>query len=342
MDKITYLLGAGASKEALPIVRELPGHLSKFYDEMKQDKFRLSENSQFTKLKLNKSKGQIQREFYESIIWLIKEVEHHSSVDTFAKKLYTNRDHVSLLRLKAVLSFYFIYSQIKVPTDKRYDHFIASIVDTEKAIYNLPPSVKVLTWNYDFQFEKAYLEFMNKNSLKEAYSYLNLCPSEFGFMNTDKFSLLKLNGTTGFFSMNNSQYSNPIDNLNCLPDLDLIEKLVEFYAAIINYSNAYRSMLYFAWENDPVSNTTLNKAISQIEDTTVLVIIGYSFPPFNRLIDKKIIGSLSKLKKIYFQYPDNDIKSMIEHYKITGFNHDKVSIIPYSNVSQFFIPPELL
>ncbi len=74
-------------------------------------------------------------------------------------------------------------------------------------------------------------------------------------------------------------------------------------------------------------------------DTSILVIIGYTFPFFNRAIDRKVIGAMTKLDRVYIQ----DIEP--EKVRDTFFSirsdlpENKIKLI--KNCDQFFLPPEL-
>ncbi|WP_370003652.1 hypothetical protein, partial [Winogradskyella sp.] len=97
---ITYILGAGASCEALPIVNNIPERLGYFADQFKlhplewlldkQQKSRISERYilDIKDLTVQKREYEKLQRFHKDILWLKDESEKHSSIDTFAKKLY--------------------------------------------------------------------------------------------------------------------------------------------------------------------------------------------------------------------------------------------------------------
>jgi hypothetical protein len=59
--------------------------------------------------------------------------------------------------------------------------------------------------------------------------------------------------------------------------------------------------LSFAWENERFISSIRESALQKIKDTTHLVIVGYSFPTFNRKIDKEILSKMPDLKKVFIQ-----------------------------------------
>jgi len=79
----------------------------------------------------------------------------------------------------------------------------------------------------------------------------------------------------------------------------LLSKVLEQYVNFVNsaYSDG-RFYLHFAWEQDYFNNQSA-KLFSNIADTKVLVVIGYSFPFFNREIDREIFRRMEKLERIY-------------------------------------------
>ncbi len=76
-----------------------------------------------------------------------------------------------------------------------------------------------------------------------------------------------------------------------------------------------------------------------VEKTTIMVVIGYSFPFLNRDIDKLIFAELAKqgtLRKIYYQDPKLDGKELISKFSLQQF----VDIVHIQNTDNFHIPFE--
>ena len=94
----------------------------------------------------------------------------------------------------------------------------------------------------------------------------------------------------------------------------------------------------FAWFQD---RAFINKLSEIYGLTDTLVVIGYSFPFFNREVDRKIIRSMPKLKKIYIQdYAPLNIKSRFLSI-LPDWQDRGIQIIPVDDVNEFFLPPEL-
>jgi hypothetical protein len=100
--------------------------------------------------------------------------------------------------------------------------------------------------------------------------------------------------------------------------------------------------LSFAWEEDRTNgNKIWEKAILSCKDTQVLVIIGYSFPYYNKDIDTKILQAFSQLKRIYIQDPDfTNIQERIKEINI-GRGWAEIEVLHRQDKKLFFIPNEL-
>lgn len=341
-DTITYLFGAGASVGALPLVSEIPKSLDDFIIEFSNDNFKLSHDEYFEGLNIKVTKGQLQLELIETFRWMKVGADSHASIDIFAKKLLTTRKHKEFIRLKAGLTCFFIYLQIKNQIDKRYDSFLAALINPNHQLNNLPNNLKILTWNYDFQFEKAYSAYTESNSLHENQVRLNVRPTDISSLNeNDMFAIYKLNGTTGVYNVQWQSIENIVDNLENKVDLLFIESLVKSYAGFTYHSGQFRPLITFAWENENISKQVIEEAIRATHDSKVLVIIGYSFPFFNREIDREIIRSMTKLEKVYFQAPGKEAHNYIDRFRAIRKDIQDLNTEPIEDIAQFFLPPEL-
>lgn len=339
---ISYLFGAGASYHALPVVDQIPKALEEFIKEIQQPKFLLSETEQFIEFTHHThTQRQVQEELWQALEWMKTGAENHASIDTFAKKLLITRQIQELTKLKAALACFFIYLQLKNPIDKRYDSFFASLIDPQKTIYNLPDNLQILSWNYDFQFEKAYSAYSNSMDLHDNQTRLNVRPKDLTSKPVQKFGIFKLNGTTAVHNAQWRQIENVLNSLNTPVDNELMRILVRAYGGFTKYTAQFKPALTFAWEPEPVSEKVIEEAMNSTVNTEVLVVIGYSFPFFNRSIDRKIIGNMKRLTKVYFQAPDKEAFNYIDRFQAIRNDLDKSNLIPISDVDQFFLPHEL-
>jgi len=353
---ITYLLGAGASYNALPIVEGIPNALNEFANEFypgveKDISLELNHldnlASQYYKsansLEARKFHFNNIKKFHNDIVWLHREAFNHTSIDTFAKKLYLKKDYTNLKRLKIILSCFFLYLQTK-EFDKRYDSFFASILDN---LSELPKNLKILSWNYDSQLEIAFNRFAN-STIENTRSVLNVFSkgqnTNINSPKSDEFCVFKINGTTNVTNNKNKIYDIILDF--DMKGVSLAGDLLELYNTRASYK-LHKPNMSFAWENYNLDSPFFKNLNKSISETEILIVIGYSFPFFNRKTDKHILDSMSNLKKIYVQDPKyskeiiEKIKGLIpekkaEHYGYLG----SITFEEKTFSDQFFIPIE--
>jgi len=236
---------------------------------------------------------------------------------------------------KKLLSAYFFLKQGKptlaeVPFDRRYLDFLVTLWSD-----GFPKDIGILSWNYDYQIEIASyylktneLESLQKVSFGFADSfkiYQNQTLGETG--PTDRHTLVKLNGIGGF-SLNDGSYFNHFTGDEKSPPgvCRSVEKILE-----------RDSSIKFAWENE--YNSEFVKSLREyVKDTTILVVVGYSFPFFNRNIDKIIISEVVKRTdiKIYIQDPRANPDGFLSQFNLPPEFRPR----PIQDTSSLYIPYE--
>jgi len=105
---------------------------------------------------------------------------------------------------------------------------------------------------------------------------------------------------------------------------------------LYNESLSSESEISFAWENR--TNTLFQrKALTLLSNVSDIIVIGYSFPYFNREIDKLIFQHLSPtVQRIYLQYPKGEHSSIEERIKV--FLDPNIDIIRIDGIDLFYIP----
>ncbi len=365
MQKIVYLLGAGASYgirnkdipehkyislrlapygdinkreaecaniiEGLPIVSELPERMDYICSQL---------NRRCTKVFNNRELLENIRRLANDLDWVQRESSCHSTIDTFAKQLWLQKKDADYDRLKRTISAYFLLEQIENDVDKRYDSFFASVLGRD--VYDFPPNISILSWNYDCQLELAYSRFIDQLNIDEIEQSLQFAHKTIGCgcRPCEGFNVVKLNGSAVFWDKTSSQIVNPFCVLSGedygYKGVDARDTVASIYADAKNNVNA----LSFAWEK---ADERFTKRIREsVKDATILVVIGYSFPFFNRAIDRLIFGSLPYLRKVYIQdkNPDGIEESVVNLLNYSG-RADKVKRIKLYNTQQFYLPPEL-
>lgn len=335
MSKITYYLGAGASYNALPVVDQFKVRVKELIDFI-NDSFiheidLIGEKQVIDGLKINIKDAFV--DFIKDLNWLLEVSNKHASVDTYAKILYLKRDFKKLDKFKNILSAYLVIEETKKPADYRYDNFLASIING--GIDNFPKDIKILSWNYDTQFEKAYTLFTENNK----YSFSNLqlgISKKHELIDLKEYHFIhKLNGSTAIIEDDKFKYY--ISDANATFLFQSFLEILKNYI-LVGYADNCESGMSFAWEEDKSnrSQTVIERACLATADTEILVVIGYSFPFFNREIDRKLITNMNSLTKVYFQAPDAKVIS--ERFSAIN-SHTKRETS--TDVWQFFFPPEL-
>jgi hypothetical protein len=255
----------------------------------------------------------------------LKESDNHQTVDTLAKKFYILSDDDSLCRLKRALMVYFFFEQniqLHNPekpnlhfslTDKRYDNLIAIIAGKGGNGIELKGHIKFITWNYDLQIDLALRNYFNSkfNTINKIKNELNIHPNQNSYdlpngelITRNKFAAFKLNGNA---FLDNSFYNSGHGGGVTINDyrfnqssieIDILTAFLKEYSALfknnrINSGHAVYKYFNFAWEKEDKylgHNNVIEEAIKIMQATNVLIIVGYSFPYFNSVIDKKLFA----------------------------------------------------
>jgi len=369
-EKITYIIGAGASIGAFPIVKST-------------DKWRGLANELINSgiilgnrfLKMDPPKY---RETVKVISDALKQTginaEEFGNVDSYAKYLYHTDNKEDLGKLKIALAYFFTNKQIcfkKGLEEKRYLNFITSLIN-EQGMF--PEQVKILNWNYDYLFEiaSAYYkqeEFSESNgSTHHSPAFVNYFPNygyEFNLTHSEyvkeTFSLVHLNGIAGFYVEKNEKGNKVFKSIfNDASKTNKEFSEIDLIMAFHNYLLSNSHLITFAWEKDSETKNYLvnNYKIAEqiVKDTSILVVIGYSFPFYNREVDNMVFRTIKpSLKKIYFQDPSIDGEFLRKRYGMSkelsedeielktkyGIKTRIVDVEHISYTDQFYVPIEV-
>jgi len=69
------------------------------------------------------------------------------------------------------MSIFFTAEQVRMQPDYRYDSFFASILND---LQSFPENIKILSWNYDLQFEISFAEYSGIHEIKNNQFILNI------------------------------------------------------------------------------------------------------------------------------------------------------------------------
>lgn len=343
MSKTIYYIGAGASfgkrdengaiLEGIPVVAEIPKEFAAFRAFIANAEIPKGEIL-FPGFCVTKAES---LERYKSAMLsdiddLQRGIQEHATIDTYARKLYLTRQLSEFKKLKDLLCSFFVWTQLEHKPDGRYDTFLANIL--EEGTLDLPANISIISWNYDSQVEMAYkayrkdkeLPVFEKNIMGE-WPRLPKCGRIF-----------KINGSATFVDtsilslIKNTEKRTPA-----------VLQLIHFYddsrSDTTDLGYQMRTHLSFAWETAANHDQMIESLSKTTLDTEQMVVIGYSFPFFNRQTDRGIIGSMANLKKIYVQDMNaDDVEQSLLAVLPEGKN---IKIEKIYKCSQFCLPKEL-
>lgn len=343
------MLGAGASAQALPMVKDIPKALDahlKLIDQhtpgqAKRDDFILPgvEDSHRNTVMFN----------YRKIIQeLADRSSKHESIDTYAKKLFLRsrsdgNARQQLASLKVGLSLFMAYQQVRHGrADIRYDGFLASLLDHNPHHgLTLPPDVLLLNWNYDQQLALAYKEYVNSTYIQDGITQLGIRPLEMMSIKRNiPIRVIQLNGL--FCYRGDFDDIIPlIDSESGLEEQLLEEVLVQFARLTIRGKGMLPPpLMRFAWEVDSGHAAQLDLVLDRLSNVRELVIIGYSFPFFNRGIDRQLFQHMPSLRHIYVQAPDGAAQDIVRTVQTMDIPPN-CKLETYTYTGKFLLPPGL-
>ena len=350
MKNVTYLLGAGASYHALPIVKELSAQIY-YWAEL------IASSDMDIKLKQKQYERFRKYAYYHN---------SYGTIDTYARSLYLQGNKASELSdLKMFLSQFFLLEQFRSNKpeyltreerkiedtgvlgpfnqefiDHRYLGLFSKLLrpNTDK---RLQDNLMFLSWNYDIQLELAYTKLlgMDISSVPDAMKIMNVHP--YSNLIKDEANVIHLNGIAGLYrkdDVNSKIYNLYHEMAQRLEVNGLNETVFKNILSDDHGTRIFDNLMTFAWENE--NNEGYSEAVlfasEKASYTDAMVVIGYSFPVFNHDIDYLILKLTKPSCRIILQDPNIDINSFCERFNISQDRVTKVEA-----VDQFIIPPEL-
>lgn len=341
MSKTIYYLGAGASygkrnkdeiEEGLPIVSEIPVEIGKFKAFIANAEIPDGYINFHDLFQISPADVESAKQFMVSDIdGLIAGIKEHATIDTYARKLYLTQNFHTFNKLKEVLCAFFVWEQLEHKPDNRYDTFLANVL--EAGTLELPSEISIISWNYDSQIEMAYKAYRYASSLpvfeKNIEGEWSVLP-KYG-------KVFKVNGSATF--ANKSIVTSIKEDKNASAAVQLILYYSQSHVDTSEFGFQFKTHLSFAWE-DTVNNDKMMKSIiDTTADTEQVVVIGYSFPYFNRETDRAIFQGMTNLKKIYIQ--DINPSAVEQSIRAVLPSNKPITIVPISSCTQFYLPIEL-
>lgn len=341
MTKVAYLLGAGASAQRLPVIANMTSRIAQ---QLKWLEGKMEQvDDQHGHTSLGKTSRALLMEYCTELSKLPDLVAPYATIDLYARWLQTNRDFRRLDDFKAVLITFFAIEQYSNGFDPRYEGFFGSILDHSNR--KLPDDVVILTWNYDQHIAMALAragQHSDLNEVMQKYGIRTLWRLSKG--QVSDFKVLHLNGIAGFNARACDRPMHDYIGDRCHTRGIPLDEIAYFFGMLFHdrFSGGEGQMLLgYAWEALEDHETPWEKVATRIQGIEELVVIGYSFPDFNRLVDLKLIAAMKGLKRIVLQAPTDAIDGLLIKLRmIMPENADKV--IPYPLTREFYIPNQLL
>lgn len=303
----------------------------------------------------------------------ISDKEQYNKIKTFlalyllfeqcAKDIYPNEYPKLIPITKGSTNNQNFHSEVFLPMDSRYDQFFASLLKrgTKGGFPVLPSNLNILSWNYDIQIEMALQQFSAFEKMGDLRNHYGIYPNaEKENLNRDinnPGNIIKINGVCDLFAYDQSDKSvSQLDHLDS--NLYSVEgnKVLYSFLKILktllpeNLSHKERARgcqknsISFAWESkspfSPGNASMLKRAQEIVEKSDFIVIIGYSFPTFNREIDRALFS------KLY--HPDTELFCQDRLEKGDQISKAIIGLQPFrkaqppiktiSDLSQFYIP----
>jgi hypothetical protein len=336
MEHYTYLFGAGASAPTLPINK---GLLTRLQDIITLGPNHLSELTNINYVK----------HFENTFTPIINEALREISIDTLAHDYIHQKD--KLHHIKCLIWMYFSSITGFGKINPRYKNLLLKIGEKTLNRYFMNNNVSFLSWNYDLQIEEAFSELDNcslDQVQKNLYSFPGLYFTDSNLLdrnsNLKLFGLIHLNGCAGYYYDNkSSSYHSWIkcDYFNASEYDRLLKIVVDKFYTNTTY-NSFSNSLSFSNLDNFIAKKSLDYSIDIASKTTHLIIVGYSFPDFNKIIDKEIISNMTHLTHIYIQDPNPEKifeKIMMDDNLITQKIRDKeIKTYLINNVDEFYLP----
>lgn len=294
-------------------------------------------------------------EVADQISTLFQEFSSHQSFDTYFKKLFhLGEDKINLK--KRLLNLYFLWEHSSTSIkfnltqddpdyhtafikkslfDKRYDALIAGLLKPISGKPEVLCKVNFITWNYDLNLLISIKNFFYPTITYQEF-LRKIEQNKFQWIIDDKITITNVNG---YFYTSNFNGISDLSNINV--DNMISEKISYGYYSNIN-PDEDANKIRFAWElNQKDEKELKERLMSIVEASENLVIIGYTFPVYNRFIDFGYLQQADLIKKnIVIQDPNSDSleQNLLDIYRI---NKKKTKIQLVTNCNSFYLPSSI-
>lgn len=351
--ELTYILGAGASYESIPVVKTFGERFDEFCSYLNN-----RSNPDYTLFENKELYGYYQVASNQ-VNFFKNELQAIYSFDTLFKK-YFHLGKDDLIKLgKKVMHLYFLWEHLQTAMskkpeqngikeifwkqsikDKRYDALILGLLQPIKDESKMFCKTNFITWNYDMNLLESIKNYFYPNEkfdcfLKKIISKNN--PNVFNIK--DEITIVNMNGY--FYSQvfnHEVQTTDSVNNIHDYGETKILELLTNNFFTSEVY-DIDSNKIQFAWELDEKNS---NKAKEIISNSKNIVIIGYTFPLYNRLIDRVYIEEdkfRTSKQEIYIQDPDAEkiINSLRNNFNMESQVYNS-RIKTITDCDTFFVP----
>ncbi|MBS3922740.1 MAG: hypothetical protein KGZ37_06300 [Nitrosarchaeum sp.] len=343
-EELTYILGAGASFESIPVVRTFLSRFQEFCKFLKN----IAENNNYG---FNLEERERLKHAWSVVLNFSETLKTYQSFDTYFKKLFHIEDLDSIKLTKKIIHLFFLWehtnSADKKPedeskfwkqslVDRRYDAFVAGLLKPFKGKTEMFSKTNFITWNYDINLLVSIKNYFDpKTNFKNYFEKIKL--------KIENENIWEINNQVTIINMNGFFYSQLFDEFNEFPrnisHQLMLKKIVPNYFQN-NFQDLDSDKISFAWESD--DDKTAQAAAAKISSSKNIIVIGYTFPLYNRLLDYKYFNNeIISQRKLYLQDPnvDNIAIDLKDNFKI---NLDSNLVTRIYNCDSFFVPSDII
>ena len=190
---------------------------------------------------------------------MLNDVNNYSILRNNKSRIWLKNEKKDFVKVEFLLTSFFLILQLIIPYDRRYDTFLAKVLDQTLQI---PGDIVILTWNYDNQFDIAYSQYSENHHIgKIAVKTLPI------LFDWEKKSIVKINGTANFYGDNRVDISEYKKKAS--PIQEIIYKILNIACSKRGIFEE-RISLNFAWRDNYFKNIQ-DETESLINDAEVLI-----------------------------------------------------------------------
>lgn len=342
MARVAYLFGAGASANALPIVSQIGARIEE------QLAWLADQHSELPQKPLGESLGDYSHErAFNDYQAALKELHKAMlanlklTIDTYARAVQRS-DSFKARQLKAVMTLFFAIEQHKGRTvDWRYEDFFNALIGTRER--RLPNNVVILTWNYDQQIAMALGQLTKDDSVFSTMRTHKIRTlRSLAERSQSEYQVLHLNGIAGYHWEREEipSYDGPHQKRSLS---EIWHHWLRSFA-LTYYLRGYHDMyplLDYAWDLDDDLDAYLDNAMTPLAEVERLVVVGYSFPAYNRKVDMGLLRRMPKLRKLTVQvrkkHRGEELRERLEEE--VSHLHGKIRV--FEGCDHFVLPEEI-